>query len=333
MMMNNDNKRSVGGFGLVGDIGGINVCFVFWCGQCLEFIEVFVCVDYLWFELVVCDYLVWIGELVVNIDLVCLVCVGLVGVVDFCFINNYWVINCVVFCEELGLDYLLLVNDFSIMVWVVLWLGVDELVQVCVGSVQVDCVWLIIGFGIGFGVGSLLLLGGGCWEVLFCEGGYVDLLVILLCDFVFWQGLQVCYGYVFVECVLFGNGLFVFYEISCVLDGVVVCVSSVVEVGVLVMVGDVQVDVVLEYFFLWLVWVVGNVVFIVGVFGGVYIIGGIVLCFFECFIVSGFVEVFVSCGKISGVYLQDVLVWVMIVEYLGLFGVGVVLQQVLDVEG
>ena len=44
--MNNDNKRSAGGFGLVGDIGGTNARFALWRGQRLESIEVLACADY-----------------------------------------------------------------------------------------------------------------------------------------------------------------------------------------------------------------------------------------------------------------------------------------------
>ena len=46
MTMNNDNKRSAGGLGLVGDIGGTNARFALWRGQRLESIEVLACADY-----------------------------------------------------------------------------------------------------------------------------------------------------------------------------------------------------------------------------------------------------------------------------------------------
>ncbi len=55
--MNNDNKRSAGGLGLVGDIGGTNARFALWRGQRLESIEVLACADYPRPELAVRDYL------------------------------------------------------------------------------------------------------------------------------------------------------------------------------------------------------------------------------------------------------------------------------------
>ncbi len=158
--MNNDNKRSAGGLGLVGDIGGTNARFALWRGQRLESIEVLACADYPRPELAVRDYLARIGESVANIDSVCLACAGPVGAADFRFTNNHWVINRAAFREELGLDHLLLVNDFSTMAWAASRLGADELVQVRAGSAQADRARLIIGPGTGLGVGSPLPLGG-----------------------------------------------------------------------------------------------------------------------------------------------------------------------------
>ncbi|MBF2997620.1 glucokinase, partial [Pseudomonas aeruginosa] len=149
--MNNDNKRSAGGLGLVGDIGGTNARFALWRGQRLESIEVLACADYPRPELAVRDYLARIGESVANIDSVCLACAGPVGAADFRFTNNHWVINRAAFREELGLDHLLLVNDFSTMAWAASRLGADELVQVRAGSAQADRARLIIGPGTGLG--------------------------------------------------------------------------------------------------------------------------------------------------------------------------------------
>ena len=81
--MNNDNKRSAGGFGLVGDIGGTNARFALWRGQRLESIEVLACADYPRPELAVRDYLARIGESVANIDSVCLARAGPVGAAAF----------------------------------------------------------------------------------------------------------------------------------------------------------------------------------------------------------------------------------------------------------
>ena len=76
-----------------------------------------------------------IGESVANIDSVCLACAGPVGAADFRFTNNHWVINRAAF-RGLGLDHLLLVNDFSTMAWAASRLGADELVQVRAGSAE-----------------------------------------------------------------------------------------------------------------------------------------------------------------------------------------------------
>lgn len=247
------------------------------------------------------------------------------------FTNNHWVINRAAFREELGLDHLLLVNDFSTMAWSASRLGADELVQVRAGSAQADRARLIIGPGTGLGVGSLLPLGE-TQEMLPCEGGHVDLPVTSPRDFALWQGLQARYGHVSAERALSGNGLLALYEISCALDRVAVRASSAAEVGALAMAGDAQADAVLEHFFCGWREVASNAVLTVGALSGVTT-GGIVPRFLERFIADGFAEAFARRGKTSGAYLQGVPVWVMTAEHPGLLGADVALQQALDAEG
>lgn len=331
--MNNDNKRSAGGLGLVGDIGGTNARFALWRGQRLESIEVLACADYPRPELAVRDYLARIGESVANIDSVCLACAGPVGAADFRFTNNHWVINRAAFREELGLDHLLLVNDFSTMAWAASRLGADELVQVRAGSAQADRARLIIGPGTGLGVGSLLPLGGDVGKCCPARAGTSTCRSLRRATSRSGRACRRATDMSPPSAHCPATACSPSMKSAVPLDGVAVRASSAAEVGALAMAGDAQADAVLEHFFLWLARVAGNAVLTVGALGGVYITGGIVPRFLERFIASGFAEAFASRGKTSGAYLQDVPVWVMTAEHPGLLGAGVALQQALDAEG
>ncbi|MDF3863305.1 glucokinase [Pseudomonas denitrificans (nom. rej.)] len=332
-MNSNNAQNASNGFALVGDIGGTNARFALWRGEILESIQVLACADYPRPEDAVRDYLQRVGQPLSAIDNVCLACAGPVGAGDFKFTNNHWVICRDAFRAELGLSHLLLVNDFSTMAWAASRLSEEHLVQVRPGKALEGRAKLIIGPGTGLGVGSLMPLPGGGWEVLPCEGGHVDLPVTSERDFALWQLLREKYGHVSAERVLSGSGLENLYRMSCQLDGVEPKCTTAAEIGERAMAGDAYADAVLEHFFVWLARVAGNAVLTVGALGGVYITGGIVPRFLERFQRSGFAEAFCTRGKTSGPYLDPVPVWVMTADHPGLFGAGVALEQALRNEG
>lgn len=317
---------------LVGDIGGTNARFALWRDERLASVEVLACADFPRPEDAVREYLRRVGQPLSAVENVCLACAGPVGDGDFRFTNNHWVIDRAAFRAELGLSHLLLVNDFSTMAWAASRLAGEELVQVREGTALEGRAKLIIGPGTGLGVGSLMPLPGGGWEVLPCEGGHVDLPVTGERDFAIWQLLREKYGHVSAERVLSGSGLENLYRLSCQVDGIEPLALSAAQIGERALAGDEYCDAVLEHFFLWLARVAGNAVMTVGALGGVYITGGIVPRFLERFQRSGFAEAFCMRGKTSGPYLSQVPVWVMTARHPGLFGAGVALEQALLAE-
>lgn len=63
---------------------------------------------------------------------------------------------------------------------------------------------------------------------------------------------------------------------------------------------------------------------IMGIFGGVYIVGGIVLCFLEFFKVFGFCGGFEDKGCFKD-YVYGILVYLIVYDNFGLLGFGVYL--------
>jgi glucokinase len=86
--------------------------------------------------------------------------------------NHHWAFSVNSARAELGLQTLLMVNDFSALAMAVPSLSPNELQQIGGGSAKRDAVIGILGAGTGLGVGMLVPDQGG-WRSLQSEGGHV----------------------------------------------------------------------------------------------------------------------------------------------------------------
>jgi glucokinase len=86
--------------------------------------------------------------------------------------NHHWAFSVNSARAELGLQTLLMVNDFSALAMAVPSLAPQELQQIGGGSAKSDAVIGILGAGTGLGVGMLVPELGG-WRSLQSEGGHV----------------------------------------------------------------------------------------------------------------------------------------------------------------
>jgi glucokinase len=91
------------------------------------------------------------------------------------FTNSPWVIRPATLAQELGIDHLLLLNDFAAMAAAVGRLHEEELIPIGgpAGSLPQSGVMTVIGPGTGLGVAQLLRRGGRN-IVLPTEGGHLD---------------------------------------------------------------------------------------------------------------------------------------------------------------
>lgn len=311
---------------LVGDIGGTNARFALWREQRLDAVKVLATADFPDPESAIQHYLAGLDLPLAELEAVCLACAGPVGGEDFRFTNNHWRLNRTAFCQRLGIQRLLLVNDFTAMALGMTRLRPEERQEVCPGTPEADRPAVVIGPGTGLGVGTLLPLGEGRWTALPGEGGHVDLPVGSVREAALWQHLHQRLGHVSAENVLSGNGLLQLYRASCALDGSAPHLDSPAAITSAALAGDLDARAVLEQFCTWLGRVAGNNVLTLGARGGVYVVGGVVPRFAEFFKASGFARAFASKGCMSG-YLEGIPVWLVTAEYPGLEGAGVALQQ------
>lgn len=311
---------------LVGDIGGTNARFALWDNGQLSSVRVLATADFACPQAAVRHYLDDLNIALGTVGSVCLSVAGPVSGDEFRFTNNHWRLSRSVFCHDLQVDNLLLINDFNAMALGMTCLAPEDVRQVCPGLAEPERPAVVIGPGTGLGVGTLLNLGEGQWMALPGEGGHVDLPVSNPREVQLWQHIYNDIGHVSAETILSGSGLPRVYRAICAVGGHTPMLDSDRAITAAALAGDPVALQVLEQFSCWLGRVAGNNVLTVGGRGGVYIVGGVVPRFADIFLASGFAKSFTDKGCMSD-YLKGIPVWLVTAPYSGLMGAGVALQQ------
>jgi glucokinase len=89
--------------------------------------------------------------------------------------NHSWSFSIDALRAELGVQRLVVLNDFEALAHAVPGLGADTLLGVGGGRAEPDTALAVIGPGTGLGVSGLLPDGRGGWRVIAGEGGHVTL--------------------------------------------------------------------------------------------------------------------------------------------------------------
>lgn len=239
----------------------------------------------------------------------------------FQFTNSHWELSRKAFCEDLKVDHLLLINDFTAMALGMTRLKDDEYLTVCHGVGKPDRPRAVVGPGTGLGVGTLIKESDTRWLALPGEGGHVDLPIGTAREALLWTRLMAEHEHVSAEVVLSGAGLLLLYQVSCALDDIEPELKSPAAITTAALAGDPVAAAVLDQFCVFLGRVVGNQVLTVGGLGGVYIAGGVVPRFTDFFMNSGFKRALAEKGVMSD-YFKGLPVWLVTAEYPGLMGAG-----------
>ncbi|MGN2406197.1 glucokinase [Pseudomonas syringae] len=311
---------------LVGDIGGTNARFAIWEDDTLHSVRVFPTIDYIGPEKAIEVYLQDLELKRGDIGYVCLAVAGPVDGDLFQFTNSHWELSRKAFCEDLKVEHLLLINDFTAMALGMTRLKDDEYLTVCHGVGKPDRPRAVVGPGTGLGVGTLIKESDTRWLALPGEGGHVNLPIGTAREALLWTRLMAEHEHVSAEVVLSGAGLLLLYQVSCALDDIEPELKSPAAITTAALAGDPVAAAVLDQFCVFLGRVVGNQVLTVGGLGGVYIAGGVVPRFTDFFMNSGFKRALAEKGVMSD-YFKGLPVWLVTAEYPGLMGAGVALQQ------
>lgn len=227
--------------------------------------------------------------------------------------NHHWRFSVQRLREQLGLQRLMVLNDFTALALALPTLDASHLHAVGLGCEPSQrSAIALIGPGTGLGVSGLLPVPGSTnWAPIVGEGGHVSLTPATQEEWAVVEFLRPRHGgHVSAERVLCGQGLLDIAEALSAVRGLAppkgVSPAQVLEQGL----NDHSSlsKEVLDLFCAWLGSVAGDLALTLGARGGVYIGGGIVPRMRQFFMASSFRTRFESKGRFQA-YLRDVPVW------------------------
>ena len=213
--------------------------------------------------------------------------------------NHHWSFSIEAVRQQLGLERLLLINDFTALALSLPSLKASELRQVGGGAVVEGAAVGLIGPGTGLGVSGLLRVPGSQRVLpLNGEGGHVTLGGATPREDAVIAALRERYGHASAERALSGPGLVSLYEALCSVDRATAQSFSAADVSErAVAATDAHCVEALDMFFALLGSVAGNLALSLGTRGGMYIGGGIVPRLGDRIDTSTFRERFIAKGR------------------------------------
>lgn len=213
--------------------------------------------------------------------------------------NLSWSISIEALKEALGLEHLLVVNDFKAVARSIPELRSNVLEQVGRGEVRRGAPAVVLGPGTGLGVSALVDAGERVITIQ-TEGGHIGFAPSDPVEIRILEHLWNRYDRVSVERLLSGPGLLNLYEALGAINGRSVESLSPREISERALAGDCpNCEEALARFFGILGSVAGDLALAVGAEGGVYVAGGIVPRMLEAFRRSDFRARFESKGRFS----------------------------------
>lgn len=237
--------------------------------------------------------------------------------------NHPWSFSQEVLRRTLGLDSLVVINDFAAIALAVPHLRADERRQVGGGAPVADAPVAVIGPGTGLGVSGLVRSDEG-WTPIVGEGGHVDLAPANRREIAVLERLQQRFGHVSRERVLSGPGLVNLYS-ALAEDGsdtpTAEQITERARDGTCRLCCET-----VETFSALLGAAAGDLALTLGARGGVYIAGGIVPGMGPVFDDDGFRRRFEAKGRFAA-YLADIPSYIVTVAWPALIGLAGLLDR------
>lgn len=133
--------------------------------------------------------------------------------------NCHWVVRPKQMIEALGLEQILLLNDFEAQALAVIALGPEHLEKIGGGNAIIDTGRVVLGPGTGLGVAGLVH-SRNVWIPVPGEGGHVDLGPRSARDFAIFPHIATIEGRISAEQILCGPGLVNLYRAVAAADGI-----------------------------------------------------------------------------------------------------------------
>jgi glucokinase len=223
--------------------------------------------------------------------------------------NSPWSFRREALRTALGLDELLVLNDFEALAHALPHLAPSDLHQIGGGAPVERAPKVVLGPGTGLGVAGLVWSPSG-WVAVASEGGHASLAVKDAREFAMLERLIKGRERLSVEGVVSGPGLAQTYRVLAELAGQPVAPVEAPEVVQRALAGhDAFAREALERFAVWLGRFAGDAALFFGARGGVYIGGGIAPKMVDALSAGPFRQAFEAKGRMTG-YLGPVPVYV-----------------------
>ncbi|REL26993.1 glucokinase [Thalassotalea euphylliae] len=230
----------------------------------------------------------------------------------------------------LGLNKLLLINDFTAIAHAIPMLSDDQKVKIGGGEPVVDKPISVCGPGTGLGVANLIrqkVQQEDAWVSLSGEGGHVDFAPVDAQEMEILAYLQTKYQHVSYEQLLSGLGIEQIYQALASNNSSVASELPAQDITARALANQCEVcALALAQFCKTLGSFAGNLALTLGSFGGVYIAGGIVPRFIEYFKESDFRLRFEEKGRMTGLN-QNIPTYVITASQPGILGATAYLMQ------
>lgn len=211
--------------------------------------------------------------------------------------------------QDLGLDRLEVVNDFTAVALSVRHLGGDHLVKLGGDLPAAGAPIAVLGPGTGLGVSGLVPTRTGDWVALATEGGHATMAPTNEREAAVLDWLRRRYDHVSAERVLSGPGLVNLYEAVAHVRGRPAAYTTPDAISQRGLDGSCPICAEsLDMFFRMLGTVAGNLALTLGARGGVFIAGGILPRMKDALCRSGFRDRFEAKGRFQ-TYLEPIPAW------------------------
>lgn len=228
--------------------------------------------------------------------------------------NHPWTFSIHELQAALGLERLIVINDFTALALALPHLRETDLRQIGPGTPRPNATRALLGPGTGLGVAGLVPAGVGHAPIV-GEGGHVTLAAQDDAEDAVLRVLRRQFGHVSAERALSGPGLVNLYLASCEVAGRTPLALDAQQVTQRALTDeDPQCRRALDLFFAFLGAVAGNLALTLGAFGGVYIGGGIVPRLLGLMEASPFRARFEAKGRF-GDYLREIPTWVIASDF------------------
>lgn len=315
---------------IIADIGGTNARFCLaWHDESADGVRLgerreYKASDYDHLEDALNDYLGEIGD--ADLSEGCFAVAGPITdrVVDFT--NSAWILDGAKLQKSIGLDRLMVVNDFRAMTYGSLFVPEDERVLIKPGTVEQDSPRAVLGPGTGLGLG-LVVPFGNQFRAVATEGGHVSFSPTNERQMALLRHLTSMFGHVSFERIVSGKGMLNTYRALCVIDGGSPILEKPEDVTRAAVAGeDPHAEEALNIFCEALGTYAGSIVLASGARGGVSLAGGILPKIQDFFMKSRFVQRFGEKSPMEH-YLEDVPVHLIISKNTALIGAAKLLED------